>query len=223
MKVSGLFVMHLHPRWRSWYVDVRPALSAPSLCGCVPIFVRQLVILKPVRLKPAVCVYVTGRLVATGGGKQADLYSFDQPGGRGCAGGVSKTVGSRREMEGKMGVYSSIRNVCCRVRQYVFSQICVCICASPRPAVRFPVCRRCWCRGARLSRFAWTLTACQLGTRRSSAESGLAPGWSRYRPQSPAASPHMMDFPICRDREKVEGGGVVFKAIAIFYKLTQDT
>lgn len=29
------------------------------------------------------CVCVTRRLVATGGGKQDDLYSFDQPRGRG--------------------------------------------------------------------------------------------------------------------------------------------
>lgn len=77
--------------------------------------------------------------------------------------------------------------------------------ALPRPAVRFPVCRRCWCRGARLSPFAWKLSAYRPGTRRSSAESGSAPGWSRCPPQSPAASPHTMNFPICRDREKEEG------------------
>lgn len=58
-------------------------------------------------MKPAVCV--TRRLVATGGGKQADLYSFDQPRGRKCAGGVSKNVKRRWVMEGK--IYSSIRNV----------------------------------------------------------------------------------------------------------------
>lgn len=48
------------------------------------------------------CDCVTRRLVATGGGKQADLYSFDHPGGRGWAGGVSRTVRRRRrgrEME----------------------------------------------------------------------------------------------------------------------------
>lgn len=42
-----------------------------------------------------VCVCVTRRLVATGGGKQADLYSFDQPGGRGWA------VGGSRKVKGK--------------------------------------------------------------------------------------------------------------------------
>lgn len=44
---------------------------------------------------------MTRRLVATGGGKQADLYSFDQPGGKGWAAGVGKKVRRRREMEGK--------------------------------------------------------------------------------------------------------------------------
>lgn len=42
------------------------------------------------------CVCVTRRLVATGGGKQADLYSFDHPGGSGLAAG-----GSRKSMASK--------------------------------------------------------------------------------------------------------------------------
>lgn len=38
----------------------------------------------------ACCACVTRRLVATGGGKQADLYSFDQPGGTGRAEGCQQ-------------------------------------------------------------------------------------------------------------------------------------
>lgn len=52
------------------------------------------------------CVCVTRRLVATGGGKQADLYCFDRPRGRGWA------VGGSRKAKGRKGgggdVYSRI-------------------------------------------------------------------------------------------------------------------
>ena len=135
-----------------------------------------------------VCMFVTRRLVATGGGKQADLYSFDHPGVRGWDGwGVSL----RRLEERNMW---AARYIC----QYAWD---ICICTNlrshslPQPAVRCPVCQHCWCRGGRLSLFVLKLSACQLGTRHSSAESGLAPSWSHYQPQIPTASPHKMDYP----------------------------
>lgn len=92
---------------------------------------RLLIILKPARENPAVCarvcvrvpvlVCVTGRLVATGGGKQVDLYSFDHPGGRRWLRGVSA-----RRLEGggkwreKLSVFQH-KSVCCRACQYVCS------------------------------------------------------------------------------------------------------
>lgn len=66
------------------------------------------------------CVSVTRRLVATGGGKQADLYRFDQAGGKGWARVVSKKVRRRRE---NLEVYF----VFCQLCQYVCSQISVLI------------------------------------------------------------------------------------------------
>lgn len=61
------------------------------------------------------CMCMTRRLVATGGGNQADLYSFDHPGVRGWAGCVSKNV-REGEIEGENGVYPSKR--CILLGQY---------------------------------------------------------------------------------------------------------
>lgn len=67
------------------------------------------------------CVCVTRRLVATGGGKQADLYSFDQPGGRGRAGGVSKKVRRRTEMHGKWSLFQCAAGY---VNMYAHKYLC---------------------------------------------------------------------------------------------------
>lgn len=93
------------------------------------------------------CVCVTRRLVATGGGKQADLYSFDHPGGRGWAEGVSKKV-RRREMEGKkLSLFQDKKCVLLSTSVCMLTDICICAHFSSHPlpqlAVQCPVCRHC--------------------------------------------------------------------------------
>lgn len=140
--------------------------------------------------KPAVCVCVTRRLVPTGGGKQDDLYSFDQPPRSvwGREGGVSRKVKRRRSsricaLPGVSICFLTAVNISTYLSEL------------PQPAARFPGCRRCWYRGGRLSPFAWKWSAPRPGTLRSSAESGWAPGWSRCPPQIPAASPRTTNYP----------------------------
>lgn len=139
------------------------------------------------------CVCVTRRLVPAGGGKQDDLYSFDQPPRSvwGRRGGVSKKVKRRRRKK--------------ELRICALPGVSICFLTDvnigtylselPQPAARFPGCRRCWCRGGRLSPFAWKGSARWPGTPRSSAESGWAPGWSHCPPQIPAASPRTTNCP----------------------------
>lgn len=57
------------------------SIGTESTWLCVPIFEAACQFETCESATRYVCV--TRRLVATGGGKQDDLYSFDQPGGRG--------------------------------------------------------------------------------------------------------------------------------------------
>lgn len=93
------------------------------------------------------CVCVTRRLVATGGGKQADLYSVDHPAGRRWGGGVNEGFRSRREMEGRNEVYSQDKNCALGMSVCMLTDNSICAHLSshplPQPAVQCPVCQRC--------------------------------------------------------------------------------
>lgn len=74
-----------------------------------------------------VCVCVTRRLAATGGGKQADLYIFDQPGGTGRSG-----EDKGRKWKGR----------CLSLRRK-YEDVCSSVHPLPQPEARCPVCQRC--------------------------------------------------------------------------------
>ena len=67
------------------FVDLRACQHGLYLRGCVSTFQEAACHFETFEGETC-CACVTRRLVATGGGKQADLYSFDHPGGRGRAG-----------------------------------------------------------------------------------------------------------------------------------------
>lgn len=81
---------------------------------------------------------VTRRLVATGGGKQVDLYCFDRPRGRGYAEGGSRKVRGRKR---KMSIPGS--EMCAAGCVTIQTQISVFVFMHclPQPVAQFPVCQ----------------------------------------------------------------------------------
>lgn len=131
------------------------------------------------------CAFVSRRPVATEGGKWGGLYVSD------------------RDMAGwrKTGVYSG--NILSARWKNFPTHVCVPVSSPlPQPAVQFPGCQRCWCRGGRPSPFVWKVFVCWLGTPRSSAGSVWAPGRSHCPLQTPAASPHRTAFPVWERQTK---------------------